>query len=254
MSLKAYGAALCMALGLATASNAMADTLVVGTESAYAPFEFKQGDKLVGFDIDLVEAVANQMGDDVKWTELAFDGLIPAVLSNQVDVAAASFTITAERAKRVNFSDPYYRSGLTFVVRTADKDKYKTIDSLKGLKLCAKLGTVSADKANEFSPGKVTTFADSSTAYLELKGGGCEAVLNDRPVNLYFMQTANSDGSISEIADVMDAENMGFVLNKNNTELLEKFNAALKTVKENGEYQKIFEKWFGKNAADSAVN
>lgn len=221
--------------------------LRVGTESAYAPFEFTEDAKLVGFDIDLMDAIAKEMGTEVEWVQMPFDGLIPALLTSQLDMAIASFTVTEERAKRINFSEPYYRSGLTFVIRSTDQAKYTSTQSLTGQKLCAQLGSVSAMKAEVLSPGKVTTFNDAFASYLELKSGGCEAVLNDRPVNLYFMASKASSGFV-EIGELMDAEDMAMVLPKSNPELLAKVNKALETIRTNGTYQQIYDKWFQKTA------
>lgn len=231
--------------GVAAAEDGAGEALElrVGTESAYAPFEFTEDGNLTGFDIDLMNAVGEAMGAKVEWVQMSFDGLIPALLTSQLDMAIASFTVTEERAKRINFSEPYYRSGVTFVIREGDQEKYPNAESLKGKRICAQLGSVSAFKAETFSPGNVATFNDAYASYLELKAGGCEAVLNDRPVNLYFMASKGSNGLV-EIDELMDAEDMAMVVPKHNTELLEKVNAALKTIRENGTYQKIYDKWF----------
>ena len=145
--------------------------------------------------------------------------------------------------KRVNFSDPYYRSGITFVIRAADQSKYPHTESLRGKTLCAQLGSVSAMKAEEFSPSNVKTFNDAYAGYLELKSGGCEAMVNDRPVNLYFMASQGSEG-MYEIDELLDAENMAMVVPKGNDELLEQVNTALKALRDNGTYQQIYDKWF----------
>lgn len=239
------GGAMCAAALFASSAMAADDVLLVGTESSYAPFEFidKEG-KLVGFDIDLTEAVAKEMGVTVQWMQMPFDGLIPAMLTSQVDMAVASFTVTEERAKRVNFSTPYYKAGLSFVVRNADAQKYPNTDSLTGKRLCAQLGSVSAMKAEKLSPGNTVTFSDAYAAYLELQQGGCEAVINDRPVNLYFMATSKAAENSFEVPGVLDAEDMAMVIPKNNKELLDKVNAALQKLKDNGTYQAIYDKWF----------
>lgn len=244
-----FKSAMCAAamIGAAMASSQAnaEDVLLVGTESSYAPFEFTDHDgKLVGFDIDLTEAVAAELGMKVQWMQMPFDGLIPAMLTGQVDMAAASFTVTEERKKRINFSDPYYTSGLTFVIRAADVAKYPNNKSLEGKMLCAQLGSVSAMKAQTISPDKVITFNDAYAAYLELHSGGCEAVLNDRPVNQYYLSTVKNPEQSHEIEEVMDAENMALVVPKNNPELLKKVNEALLNLKNNGGYQKIYNKWF----------
>lgn len=253
MALSKLKAVLCSAAlvfsSVGAGSALAADVLRVGTESAYAPFEFTDAQgKLVGFDIDLTEAVAKHMGTSVEWVQMPFDGLIPALITSQVDMAVASFTVTEERKKRVNFSEPYYRSGLSLVIRKEDQGKYKTVDSLKGQKLCAQMGSVSAKKAQTFSPDKVTNFNDISPAYMELKAGGCEAVVNDRAVNQYFIASRQSEGFV-EIDEVIDAEDMAMVVPKSNDKLLTDVNKALKELKDNGTYQKIHDKWFKAEAA-----
>lgn len=234
------------AVGVAQAADDESMRLRVGTESAYAPFEFTENSQLVGFDIDLMNALAKEMNAEVEWVQMPFDGLIPALLTSQLDMAIASFTVTEERAKRINFSEPYYRSGLTFVIRNDDQAKYSNIQALTGKQLCAQLGSVAAMKAEIFSPGKVTTFSDAFASYLELKSGGCEAVLNDRPVNLYFM-ASKASGGFAELAELMDAEDMAMVVPKNNPELLAKVNKALDSIRKDGTYQKIYDKWFQKS-------
>lgn len=226
------------------AADAVDSVLRVGTESSYAPFEFTVDGKLVGFDIDLMNAVAKEMGCEVEWVQMSFDGLIPALLTEQLDMAVASFTVTPERAKRINFSEPYYRSGLTFVIRNQDTEKYANANALNGKRICAQLGSVSAMKAETISPNNVATFNDAAGAYMELMSGGCEAVLNDRPVNQYFLATSKASHNLKELTDILDAEDMAMVLPKGDPELLQKVNAAFKAIKENGTYQQIYDKWF----------
>lgn len=246
------GAAFMALSSSAGAQDANRGPLRVGTESSYAPFEFTQDGKLVGFDIDLAEAVAQELGYEIEWVQMPFDGLIPAMLTSQVDMAVASFTVTEERAKRVNFSAPYYRSGITFVVRSSDVTKYQAgADALKGQQLCAQLGSVSAMKAETLSPGKVTTFNDAYAGYLELKQGGCEAMVNDRPVNQYFMKTSKGAEGLVELTQVLDAEDMAMVIPKSNEELLAQVNQALESLKAKGIYDELYTKWFGEAPADN---
>ncbi len=246
------GAAFMALSSSAGAQDANRGPLRVGTESSYAPFEFTQDGKLVGFDIDLAEAVAQELGYEIEWVQMPFDGLIPAMLTSQVDMAVASFTVTEERAKRVNFSAPYYRSGITFVVRSSDATKYQAgADALKGQQLCAQLGSVSAMKAETLSPGKVTTFNDAYAGYLELKQGGCEAMVNDRPVNQYFMKTSKGAEGLVELTQVLDAEDMAMVIPKSNEELLAQVNQALESLKAKGIYDELYTKWFGEAPADN---
>ena len=114
----------CSALTAASAV-AHAEQLIMGTESTYPPFEYtdtKNGSEIVGFDIDMVRMLGQKAGFTIKVVSMGFDALIPAILSRQIDIAGAAITITEERAKKVGFTQPYYDSGLSILVRKADKD------------------------------------------------------------------------------------------------------------------------------------
>lgn len=254
---KTFSAACALAMaslcGFSSSSYAADDegsVLRVGTESLYAPFEFTENGKLVGFDIDLMNAVAKEMGREIEWVQMSFDGLIPALLTKQLDMAVASFTITPERAKRINFSDPYYRAGLTFMIRMKDLDKYTDAESLKGKRICAQLGSISADKAATISPGNVATFNDASSALIELMAGGCEAMLNDKTANEYFLATSKASNNLFELAEILEAADMAMAIPKGDDQLLQDVNKALKTIKDNGTYQQIYDKWFAKKKSE----
>ena len=105
---------LSLAVGAALATSAQAATISVGTEATFAPFEFmdEQTKQLTGFDMEIIEAVAKEMGDDVRVHNMGFDALIPSLQTGIIDVTVAAMTITPERQKRVDFTDPYYQSGL----------------------------------------------------------------------------------------------------------------------------------------------
>ena len=119
-----------------------AKVLRVGTEPAFAPFEFpKEGSKeLTGFDIELIQAIGKQMGTKVEIAGMGFDALIPALNAGNIDAAIAGMTITEERKKAVTFSDPYYTSGLIVMVKK-DNTAVKSVDDLKGKRIAAQIGT-----------------------------------------------------------------------------------------------------------------
>ncbi len=121
------------ALTLCTSmSFANAETLKFGTEATFAPFEFTDNKaNIIGYDVDIIKAIGEAEGFDVQVVNMTFDSLIPGVLTAQLDGAIAGISITEERAKQVSFSDPYYKSGISAIVRKADAKKYTTLDSLK---------------------------------------------------------------------------------------------------------------------------
>ncbi len=221
-----------------------ADVLRVGTEATYAPFEFMGDDgKEIGYDIDIIKAIGAAEGYEVEIVNMGFDALIPSLLSRQIDAVIAAMTITPERAERVAFTEPYYDSGLSVLIRKADQDKFKTIADLKGAVLCGQIGTTGAKKAEELSGGNAKSYNYESEVFNELKLGGCDGAVNDRPVNLYFLATSHAE-DIVEMSERITAEQYGIAVHKNNDELLSKLNAGLKKIREDGTFAKIHEKWF----------
>jgi len=232
------------ALSLFVGMNfANAAPLKFGTEATFAPFEFTdEKNNIIGFDADIIRAIAEAEDFEVEIVNIPFDALVPSVLTTQLDGAIAAVTITEERAKMISFSDPYYKSGISAIIRKEDAEKYTTFDSLKQSRLCAQIGTTGANAAKNIS-GNVGTYNTVPEAFMELKAKGCEAVLNDRPVNLYFLLTKN-DSSYTEIPALLNGEDYGIMVSKKRPELLKKINDGLKKIRENGKYAEIHKKWF----------
>jgi glutamine transport system substrate-binding protein len=120
--------------------SACAATLNVGTEATFAPFEFmdEKTKEVTGFDMEIIEAVAKATGDKVRLHNMGFDGLIPSLQAGIIDVTVAAMTITPERQKRVDFTEPYYQSGLTILIRKADAAKYTDLKAFEGTRLALK--------------------------------------------------------------------------------------------------------------------
>lgn len=221
-----------------------AKVLRVGTEPAFAPFEFpKEGSKeLTGFDIELVQAIGKQMGAKVEISGMGFDALIPALNAGNIDVAIAGMTITEERKKAVSFSDPYYTSGLIIMVKK-DNTAVKSIDDLKGKRIAAQIGTTGEMKSRSVEGAKVTTFNTQDEAALELKNGGVDAVIGDLPVMEYYLAKGGSQFAMT-VGEKMEAEQYGIAAKKG-SKLVEDINKAMAELKKNGEFDKIYKKWFG---------
>lgn len=239
------GAAL--ALGAFTAQADESKILRVGAEPSYAPFEFmdETTKELTGFDIELIDAIARAEGYTIEVTTMPFDALIPALFTNTIDVALSAMTITEERLKRVDFSDPYYESGLTILIREADKDRIKSVDDLKGQVICTQIGTTGSYYAEDIEGATSKTFNSAPESYLELKAGGCVAAINDRPVNDYFLATGQSEGIIS-LPGTLSAENYGIAIRKGNDEVNALVKSGFDKIKANGTYDALYTKWFGK--------
>lgn len=219
--------------------------LRVGTEPSFAPFEFqKEGSKeFTGFDIDLVRAVGKQMGYKVEVQNMGFDALIPALSAGNIDVAIAGMSITDERKKVVEFSDPYYTSGLIIMVNK-DNNDIKTLKDLEGKRIACQIGTTGEKKSRSIPGAQVTAFNTQSEASMELKNGGADAVINDAPVVAYYLKQGGSNYA-KTVGEKMEAEDYGMAVRKDNAKLAADINKAMAELKKNGEFDKIYKTWFG---------
>lgn len=224
--------------------------VIIASDTAYAPFESQDPStgKYVGFDIDLLNAIEETANLDIEIRSMNFDGIVPALETASVDGAISAMTITEERKKKVNFSVPYYQSGQSIAVRTDNKD-IKTWDDLKGKKLGVQISTTGAQEARTLNAKQVVDYNTINEAFLALKTGAVDAVVNDLPVTAYFI-SQNKDNDVQLVGDLKTSEFYGIAFPKKNTELLETFNNALKTLKENGKYKEIYKKWFEKDPPD----
>ncbi|MGN0909762.1 MAG: basic amino acid ABC transporter substrate-binding protein [Succinivibrio sp.] len=220
----------------------------VGTEPAFAPFEYvndKSKDKeIIGFDIDMIRAIGEKEGFSVKLYPMQFDGLIPAVLTGTIDAAVAGITITDERKKKVDFSDPYYNAGLGIIINDKVKDSVKSAADLKGHRLCSQIGTSGAMYASKVPDSTLITFNTPPESYMELKNGGCDAAINDYPVHAFFMETSKPEG-LTLLPDRLTSEQYGIMLSKQKPEIAKMINDGLAKIKQDGSFDKIYRKWFG---------
>lgn len=217
--------------------------LIVATDTAFVPFEFKQGDKYVGFDIDLWQELAKDMGMKYRLQPMDFNGIIPGLQSNNIDVALAGITIKDERKKVIDFSDSYYDSGLAVMVRSDNKD-IKSVADLNGKVVATKTGTATVDwiKAN-IKPKELRLFPNIDNAYLELGAGGVDAAMHDTPNVLYYVKTAGG-GKVKVAGQPASGDLYGIAFPKGSP-LVAKVNESLKKLKANGRYAALYKKWFG---------
>ena len=226
-------------------SGSASKTLRVGTNADFAPFEFQSADgkEYEGFDMDLARAVAEEMGMTADIQNINFDGLIPALVSKNIDIAISGMTINDERKKNVLFSEPYYQSGLTIVVKKDNKD-INGFKDLSGKTVAVQIGTTSAKEVKKNPDIQVKELNSSADTFLELKAGGVQAVVNDRPVNDYYI-AKSGEQDVRVVNELLTSEDYGIAMAKDNQELQKKVDAALKKLKESGKYDEIYKKWFG---------
>ena len=218
--------------------------LVVGTEPAFPPFEMQaeDGQGLVGFDIDLFKAIGEESGLEIQFQGMPFDGLIPALQSQNIDAAISGMTITAERAQTVDFTRPYFQSGLAIAVRKDSQVNIESFEDLEGKKIAVAIGTTGAKQAQTVPDAEISTFNDSALALKELSNGNVDAVVNDAPVTLYAIKTGNLD-NLEVVGELLTEEYYGIALPKNSANL-EKVNNGLDQLLQSGRYREIYQKWF----------
>lgn len=231
----------------ASAQAPAAKVYVVGTDAAYAPFE-SQNDKgeIVGFTVDIVNAVAQKAGMEVKFVNTPWEGIFNTLAQGDRDFLASSITITDERKQTMDFSAPYFDAQQLMAVK---KDsKIAKFDDLKKLKVGVQTGTTGDEVVTKLQ-GKESTnvkrFESTPLALKELEAGGVDAVVADNGVVVHYVAN-NAGAGFKTLADSsFAAEQYGLAVKKGNAELLEKLNKGVADIKADGTYNTIYAKHFG---------
>ena len=223
-------------------------TYKVAMEPTFPPFDTidEETQELAGFDVDMMNAIAENQGFKLEWVNMGFDGLIPALQAGNIDIIASGMNASEERREKVDFSTTYYDSGLVIAVK-AGNTTIKSIDDLtKDMKAGGQIGTTGADLATElFETGKIgeaKIYNGLDVAIMDLQNGTIDALINDLPVTKAYMDS--KPGSIEIVGDVLNAESYGYAVAKGNTELLEKINTGMQNLIDDGTFDEIYAKWF----------
>ncbi|WP_440996516.1 transporter substrate-binding domain-containing protein [Arhodomonas sp. SL1] len=248
-SLRGFSLIGCMAAALAATGIAGAQdrtTLQAVTDPSFVPFEMRDQEtgEMVGFDMDILAEVAERAGFDYELETMDFQGIIPALQTGNKDIAIAGITITEEREQVVDFTDPYYDSGLRLLVN-ADDDSIQTVEDLDGKSVGTKTGSTSHDYLRNQLSGDVTIepYPGSSDMYQALLGGAVDAVFYDAPNVGYFAQT-KGEGQVKTVGPLYEGQQYGLALVEG-SEWVDDANEALASMKEDGTYDEIYKKWFG---------
>jgi glutamine transport system substrate-binding protein len=234
-----------LVLSLSLLAACGSDKYSVATDSNFQPFEVMnpETNELEGFDIDLMKAIADEAGFEVEFETMEFDGLLGSMRTGKNDMGIAGISITEERKEEMSFSDKYYDSGLILAVPT-DSDIQSIDDLTADHKVGSRQGSTSETYLNENTDVEVVAFPEIVTAYMDLQAGRLDAVLYDLP-NVEFYIANEGNGEIKTVGEVMEGQPYGIAFPKD-SELVDDVNEALATLKENGKYAEIYEKWFGK--------
>jgi glutamine transport system substrate-binding protein len=218
--------------------------LEIGTDNSFKPFCYlDENGKVVGFDVDLWDAIAKEAGIEYELKPMEFKGIINSVKAGTLDAAIAGITIKDERKEQVDFAMPYYNAGLMVLV-AADNNDIQSVGDLKGKVVATKTATTSYDYAMELEGVKeVKPFEDIAQAYQELMNGRADAVIFDAP-NVADFANSDGKGKVKTVADIQTGEQYGIALTKGSKHMND-INKALQTVIDNGTYAELYEKWFG---------
>ena len=235
--------------------------LTIGSDTSFPPFESMNGATAEGFDVDLANAIAKQMGLTVNYTSQKFDTLIPQLQAGGTfDAIMSGMTITQDREKQISFSNPYIDSNQSIAVVAG---KFPKVDGnnaaainteFTGKIIGVQSGTTGEMWAKENIKGAkaITPFDDTLSAFSALNAGKVDAVVNDLPVSAYLVNTSYKGDQL--IAEIPTGEQYGIGIAKTDTQLLDAINAALAKIKASGEYNQIYQKWFGVEPPTASTN
>lgn len=217
------------------------EKIYVGTNAEFKPYEYLEGEKIVGFDIELMEAMAEELNYKVKWVNMNFSGLLPALQSNKIDVVIAGMSATEERSKAVDFSKPYLAFGTGHAVIVNKTSNILKKEDLKDKEVGVQLGS-KQEKLAKDKGAKVILFDSFAGAILALNQNKIDAVVMDENSGKEYIKKANGLKIVDKIMDNSPGEALAF--KKGNKKLKKEFESAFKKVLKNGEYLKLVKKYF----------
>ena len=235
------------AIALATGvSAAQAETLNVGMSGGYFPFTFVKLDELQGFEVDFINAVAKETGDEVNFVTMSFSGLIGALESGRIDTIANQITITPEREAKFAFSQPYVFDGAQVVVKEGNEDTIGSVEDLSGKTVAVNLGSNFEELLNELpNAGEIDIRTYESNIAQDTALGRVDAFVMDRVSSAQLiaespLPLALAGKPFSEIRNALPFRN-----DDEGQALRDRFDAAITKLKEDGTLTEISEKWFG---------
>ena len=234
---------LCLAAGLLMIASLAActskkDELVMATNAEFPPYEFHEGDKIVGIDVEICQAIADELGKELVIEDMAFDSVITSVYTGKADLGAAGLTITEDRLKNINFSDPYATAAQVIIIK--DDSAIASPDDLVGKTIGVQLGTTGDIYAEDIEDATLERYNKGFEAVQALLQGKIDAVIIDNePAKVYVSQ---NDG-LKIVDEAFTYEEYAIAIAKDNDKLLNDVNAAIKKLKDSGKLDEIVAKY-----------
>ena len=225
-----------------TGCGQKAEKIRIATDATWPPFEYvnEQTKEIEGFDIDLINAIAEKEDLDIEIVNVAWDPLLAGVAQCQYDAAISSVSITEDRAKAMLFSDPYFQVGQIVTVRKDNVD-IKSKDDLAGKTAGAQIGTTGSFAIEDIEGATLRTYDDIGLAFQDLINGAIDAVVADNP--LAYGYVGRNPDKLKTVGEVFTSEDIGIAVCKDNPDLLAKLNSGLRAVKAEGLIEDLIDKW-----------
>ena len=239
-------AALVAGCGGTTTTGAKVTTLkrgilMMGSDIPYPPFEFKEGDKVVGFDVDIATEIAKRLNVKLDVVPTKWDVIISRLISDKYDIIMSAMPITPERSKEISFSDPYIDSDQSIAAKIGSP--IKTEADLKDKVIGVWIDTPGQMTAEKMTGLKeIREFDNIQLAFEALETGSIDAIINYYPINSYM---SKKSGKTVVVQKIITNEKYGIGVKKDNSQLRLAINNELRKLKEDGTYNTIYKKWFG---------
>jgi polar amino acid transport system substrate-binding protein len=253
--LAAVLAAMVVTAGVAVAGTldeiAKRGKLRVGMEPGYMPFELtNQKGEIIGFDVDMAKRMAKAMGVELELVSTAWDGIIPALLTDKFDVIMSGMTLTQERNMSINFANPYIEIGQSVIINNKIAGEVKSYKDLNDPKytVASKLGTTGEQATKRMIPNaKYVSFETEQEGTLEVVNGKIDAFVYDMPYNAVAVSQRGA-GKVTHLDQAFTFEPLAWGIRKGDPDFLNWMNNFMHQIKNDGTYDKIYQKWFQDDA------